>query len=109
MKPEVLEALRQACALSTQSAVAKRIGYSAQVVNQVLKGVYAGDVNRVERAIEGALLNASVECPVVGEIPQQRCVEHQRSPFRATNDAAVQLFHACRGGCPHSLIPKEGA
>lgn len=110
MKPEVLELLIRACKPpSTQAAIAKRINYSAQVVNQVIKGVYKGDLGRVEKAIEGALMNARVDCPVIGEIPQQRCIKNQREPLRATNEINVQLYNACRSGCANSLIPKEGA
>jgi DNA-binding transcriptional regulator YdaS (Cro superfamily) len=99
-----IEVLRQACAASNQPTVARRLGYSTSVVNQVLKGAYKGDLRRVQRAVEGALMGSTVECPVVGQIPRQRCVEHQRAPFRITSPTAVQLYHACRGGCPNSLI-----
>lgn len=99
-----IETLRQACAGSSQAAVAKRIGYSPTVVNQVLKGGYPGDLQRVQRAVEGALMGITVDCPVIGDMPRQRCIEHQRSPFRATSHMAVQLYDACRGGCPNSLI-----
>jgi hypothetical protein len=99
-----IEVLRAACAASTQPAIAARIHYSTTVVNQVLKGSYKGNLQRIERAVQGALMGSVVDCPVVGSIPQQKCMEHQRAPFRATNHMAVQLYNACRGGCPHSLI-----
>ena len=100
--------LSEACKGTSQVAVARKIGYSAAVVNAVLKGSYQGDLKRVQRAIEGALMAAVVDCPIVGEIPQQRCIEHQRAPFAATSAARVQLYHACRGGCTHSLIESAG-
>lgn len=99
-----IETLRAACAVSTQSAVSERIGYSAAVVNQVLKGTYKGDLRRVQKAVEGALMGSVVECPVIGLIPQQKCIEHQRAPFRITSPHAVQLYRACRNGCINSLI-----
>lgn len=101
--------LEQACKGSPQTVVARKIGYSAPVVNQVLKGTYNGDLKRVQRAVEGGLMAVVVDCPVVGEIPQQKCIEHQRAPFAATSAARVQLYHACRGGCTHSLIEQAGA
>lgn len=109
MSADWIELLRAACAASTQAAVARRLGYSSTVVNQVLKGSYTGDLARVKAAVEGALMQAEVDCPVCGSIPRQRCVEHQRAPFRATSPMSVQLYRACRGGCPHSLIPPAGA
>lgn len=103
-----INVLRAACAAATQANVAQRIGYSTAVVNQVLKGTYKGDSNRVQKAVEGALMGSTVDCPVVGDMPRQRCIEHQRSPLRTTNPMALQLHHACRNGCPNSLI-KSGA
>lgn len=102
-----IEVLRQACESSTQGAVAERIGYSTTVVNQVLKGAYKGDLQRVQRAVEGALMGSTVDCPVVGEIPRQKCVEHQRATFRSTNHMAVQLYNACRSGCPNSFLKRQ--
>jgi hypothetical protein len=48
------------------------------------------------------LMGAVVECPVIGEIPRQRCIEHQRRAhrFAATNPMRVQLSKACRV-CPN--------
>lgn len=97
-----IEVLRDACTHATQSAVARRIGYSTPVVNQVLSGTYKGDLNRVQAAVEGALMESMVECPVIGEIPRQRCIEHQRRPFTPTSPTNIQLYHACPT-CSHNL------
>lgn len=106
--PNWIEVLREACRSSSQSAVASRIGYSASALSAVLSGTYAGNLERVQRAVEGALMNHSVDCPVVGDMPRQRCVEHQRAPKAATNPMRVALYHACRSGCPHSFIQPAG-
>jgi hypothetical protein len=84
----------------SQGAVAKRVGYSTTVINQVLKGTYQGDLSRVQRAVEGALLGATVECPVLGELARQRCIEYQRRPFTPTNPMNVALWRACPK-CPN--------
>lgn len=99
-----IEVLRAACAASSQSAVAARIGYSAGAVSAVLSGTYNGNLERVQQAVEGALMASTVDCPVIGDLPRQRCVEHQRTPFTPTNPMRVRLYHACRSGCAHSLI-----
>ncbi|MDE2468835.1 MAG: helix-turn-helix transcriptional regulator [Bradyrhizobium sp.] len=98
-----LEILRAACAGGSQRDVSQKLGYSQTVVNQVLKGSYKGDLKRVRAAVEGALMQHEVECPVCGVIPRQRCVEHQRKPFTATSPMNVALYRACRGGCPNAL------
>lgn len=92
--------LRDACKVATQAAVADRIGYSAAVVNQVLKGTYKGDLSRVQKAVEGALMGLSVECPVIGDLPRNRCLDYQRQGFAATNPLRVQLSRVCPG-CKH--------
>lgn len=97
---EWIAVLRAECKRTTQTAAGKRIGYSAAVVNQVLKGTYKGDVTRVQQAVEGALMGRTVECPVIGELPRERCVEFQRRGFAATNPLRVQFFKTCPT-CPN--------
>lgn len=105
-----IEVLRAACEAKTQAAVAERIGYSPATVNQVLKGAYKGDLRRVEEAVRGALMGESVECPVIGDLPRQRCIEHQRraGSFAATNPTRVQLARACKT-CEHAIVRQEVA
>lgn len=103
--PEWIAILRAACTQRSQAAVARELGYTSPVVCQVLKGTYKGDVNRVQAAVEGALMQLQVDCPVLGLISRQRCVENQRRPFTPTNPMNVQLYRACRSGCPHSFLP----
>lgn len=99
-----IEALKSECKRTSQTRAATAIGYSASTVNQVLKGTYKGDMKSIEQAVRGALMGATVECPVIGEIPRNRCIDHQRraGKFAATNPMRVQLHQACRNGCKHS-------
>lgn len=92
-----LETLRAACEQQGQKPIAKQIGFSATTVSQVLSGSYSADTKRIKTAVEGALMGATVECPVIGEIPRQRCIEHQRRAGKpaATNPMRVQLARAC--------------
>ena len=108
-----IEVLRVASANGKQKSVAKQIGYSSSVISQVLTGTYRDELpperrqqalKRIQMAVEGALLKAEVACPILGELPQQKCIELQRRPFSAANPTDVQLYRSCRGGCPHSLI-----
>ena len=46
----------------------------------------------------------TVNCPVVGEIAKDRCLNHQAAPFASTNPQRVSLYKACRGGCSHSAL-----
>lgn len=95
------------CARTSQAKVAIAIGYSAAVVNQVLKGSYKGDLKAVQKAFEGAFMGATVNCPVLGTLASNRCLEIQGQPFAATNPGRVALYRACRNGCPHSRLSQE--
>lgn len=106
-----LEALREACAASTQAEVARRLALagdgkypSPAVINQVLGGRYTGNIVRLRALVEGVLLAEYVDCPVLGDLPRQRCLEHQsrRGTFAPTNPSRVLLFKVCPT-CEHRL------
>ena len=99
-----LEMLREECERTSQEAAGRRIGYSGSTVNQVLAGKYKGDLRAIEKAVSGALMSAVVECPVLGSLATNRCIEEQRRPLVSTNPLRVRLYKACRAGCPHSRI-----
>ena len=104
MPPEAesswLAALRAAAKAQGQKAVGLRIGYSTAVVSQMLSGTYKGDLSRVQQAVEGALMGATVECPLVGELPRQRCADYQRRGFESTNPMRVAMSRECPK-CPN--------
>ncbi len=106
---EWLAALKTACADTSQAAVARQLGVSASMINQALKGAYKGDLSRLKTLVEGRLLNQTVACPVAGDIPKQKCLEHQgrNSRMATVNPLFSRLYRACRSGCPHSKLPKE--
>lgn len=103
-EPLWMVVLREAVAASSLNAVGKQIGYSGAMLSAVLNGKYNAGLDRVQKAVEGGLMGARVKCPIVGDIGRQKCIEHQRAPFAATNPMRVKLYHACRDGCTHSLI-----
>lgn len=101
--PRWIRELRQQCDDKTQAAVAKEIGYSSTVVNQVLRGCYVGDMEKVERAVRGAYLGETVHCPGMGdELETHRCLEWQRKPFSPANTQNVRMFRHCHGTCPNA-------
>lgn len=106
--PDWLQILADECQASSQAKVAKRLGYSAATVSLVLKGTYSGDLQKVEQAVRGALMRQTVACPVLGDIPAQDCLGHQKAPFSTASPERVRLYRACRSGCPHSRIQSKG-
>lgn len=101
-----VEVLREHAARSGQAATARLIGYSPTVVNQVLKGKYPGDLCAVEQRVMGALMGATVDCPVVGELPRNKCLDHQKAAFAPTNPERALLWRTCPG-CTHRLVTSK--
>jgi hypothetical protein len=106
--PEWVEALAIEANRTTGAAAGRRIGYSGSVVTSVCKATYAGDIGAVEAKVRGALMGATLECPVLGEIGRDRCLDEQKKRHVATSAVRTALFHACRSGCQHSRLKSEG-
>lgn len=102
--PDWIAVLADECDRTTQKATGARIGYSAGVVNAVLKRAYKGDYSAVEQSVRGALMAATVNCPVLGELTTDRCLQQQRQPFAAHNPQRIALWRACRTACVHSRL-----
>ncbi len=107
VRPDWVKALAIACDVSSQSAVARQLGYSPAVVSTVLANKYQGDLTAVEQAVRGALMAQTILCPVVGELSSQACNAHQRQPWAPHNPQRIQFYKACRAGCPHSRLNRE--
>jgi hypothetical protein len=102
--PDWVEELAEEATRSTGVAVAKKIGYAGAVVTQIVRRKYPGDIARVEQKVRGALMGATVVCPILGEIGRDRCLDEQKMPNSATSSIRSKLYRACRSGCPHSRI-----
>lgn len=104
----ILELARYADHYGLKGASA-RIKYARSTISQVIGGTYRGDMKRVEECVRGALMGVTVDCPVIGDLARDKCLDWQNKPFDATNSHRVRMFHACRRGCPHSKFTKETA
>lgn len=103
--------LKHQCDASSQSKVAAVLRRSSgdnfpspTVINQVIKSKYPGRLDRLQSLVEGVYMNITVNCPVVGEIPSDQCIEYQGRQYAATNPTRIKLYQACRSGCQHSNI-----
>jgi hypothetical protein len=106
--PDWIEELANEADRTTAAAASKRIGYSGAVISYVLSKSYPGDVARVEAKVRGALMGLTVDCPIVGEIGRDRCLDEQRMSNTGASSIRAKLYRACRSGdCPHSRINQE--
>ena len=103
--PDWILALAREIDATSNARAAKRIGYSSAVANSIVSHTYRGDYPAVEQAVRGALMDQTVDCPVVGEINADQCSANQRRKLNPTNPRNVRLWRACHhGGCPHSRV-----
>ncbi|MFO1421212.1 MAG: helix-turn-helix transcriptional regulator [Candidatus Competibacteraceae bacterium] len=104
-----LDVLRDRCERTSQADVARRLGVSAALVNQAVRGLYKGDLERLQTLVEGVLSGQTVTCPVIGPLLKNKCLEHQERErrFATANPLKAQLYRACRSGCPHSKLTRE--
>lgn len=82
----------------------RSVGYSVGTLSTVISCSYRGDVERVAGKVRGALMGATVDCPALGEIGRDACLDWQKKPFAATSAARVAVYRACRAGCPFSKL-----
>lgn len=94
--PAWVLALAQACDASSQVAVARRIAYSPPTVSQVISNTYRGDLVRLEAAVSGIYLAATVDCPVLGEMARNVCLEWQERPYTDASSLHIRMWRACK-------------
>jgi hypothetical protein len=106
--PDWVQTLAEACDRTSQGAVAKKIGMSASVVSATIKANYKGTYDGIEARVRGALMAEEVECPVLGPLRKDACLDHQKRAqnFAATSTMRVRMYRACKGGCVHSRLVK---
>ena len=100
--PDWVMVMAEACDNQNQKRVAEQMCYSPAVINTVLSKTYKGDLIAVKQAVEGAFLAATVQCPIMGDLQANKCMENQRRPYAATNALRVRLYKACNSDCPNS-------
>lgn len=99
--PDWVLRLATECLATSQSAVAKRLSRSASLISNVLHAKYPGDMATVEDLVRGALMKATLQCPVLGELPTHVCRgwRDKAKHFSGHNALRVTMFRACTR-CP---------
>jgi hypothetical protein len=106
--PDWIEALARLATDTSATAAAKKIGYSSSLLSALFRGSYSGDFEKLEQKVRGVLMGVNVECPVLGEIGADQCLDEQGKKHVGTSAIRTSLYHACRNGCPHSRIVLQG-
>ncbi len=91
-----MELLTKAVAEYGQAAVARKLKYSASAVNQILKGKYAGNTDKLLQKVAEVYGADTVQCPVMGEIALSKCADERRKPFAPSSPQRAKLWRACK-------------
>ncbi|RJF70900.1 transcriptional regulator [Rhodopseudomonas palustris] len=102
--PDWVAELAREATRTTATRTARRIGYSPAVLSAVFAAKYQGNMKTVEARVRGALMGLTVDCPVVGEIGRDRCLDQQRMGNTGASSIRARLYRACRGDCQHSNL-----
>lgn len=102
--PQWIQELARLATSQGLNGCAKKLGYSSAVISQTISNKYRGDLAKLEEKVRGALMGETVVCPIQGEIGRHTCLEWQSKPKAITNATRIQMYQACRGGCPFSYV-----
>jgi len=105
--PDWVKALAEEATRTSGTEMARRLGYSPAVVTGVINATYAGDLATVEAKVRGLLMNETVDCPVLGELTRDRCLNEQKMSRIGSSSLRARISRACRSGCPHSRLSKS--
>lgn len=107
--PDWVQALARECDATSQAVAGKRLEISGSTVNQVLRNRYPAGLDRVAATVRGRLMQATVECPVLGALLTDLCKEWQdkaAAPFHDTGGLRRKMRAACRA-CPRSKFARR--
>lgn len=102
--PDWIIELAKAAMETNQRVTGDKIGYSSSVVSQAISRTYAGDIDRVEEKVRGALMKQKVSCPILVEVARDTCLNWQKKPIAGTSSLRMKMYRACRSGCPNSRL-----
>lgn len=105
--PDWILVLATACDATSQAEVAARLGRSKTLVSLTVNGRYTRDLRAVEQTVRGVLMAATVNCPVVGELSTDQCLQHQQARGASHNPQRVMFNRACPH-CEHANANKGG-
>lgn len=101
--PDWIEVLaRAADSAVSQSELGTRLGLPASSISAVIGNTYPGKTSAIEARVRGVLLKLRVDCPVMGAIARNVCMDLQKQPFSGASPARAKLYGACRK-CPNFL------
>lgn len=96
--PEWVARLAAEVDATSLARAGERVGYGKSALSMVISKAYGAGTAKVQAAVEERLgvSGAAVECPILAEIPLDRCRTAQAAPFQPSVPLAGMLRAACR-------------
>ena len=104
--PAWVRLLAEACDADSLRKVAVKLDVSPASISLAI-GNKRENLEFIRERVEQRLMAIQVGCPVLGEISGDRCLQEQARPYSSANPLRIQIFRACRNGCPHYREKKE--
>lgn len=98
--PDWIRALVEACSVNGLRATAARLDLSPAMVSLALNNKRK-NLQYIKARVEAVLMISIVACPVLGVMGMHECLQEQKRGYSAANPLQIQLYRACRDGCPH--------
>jgi hypothetical protein len=96
MSNDWLIVLKEEIARTSMRKAAVKLNYSATTLCMIINGRYPGGTDKIRAAVEAVLMNRTVTCPILDEIPVPRCRDQAAAPFNSNNAQNIALYRACR-------------
>lgn len=80
-------------------ATAERLDVSRTSVSLLLRNDYTASTEKMQATVEAFF--SRVNCPVLGEVSNERCQNEREKPFIGSNPMRIQLYRACQR-CPNN-------
>ncbi len=91
-----MQLLRAKVAESSQSKVAKALGYKPATISLILSDNYPGSPVTVLQKVAEVYGSETVPCPLHGELSLGACADHRRRARPGGNHERVQQYRACK-------------
>ena len=98
--PDWVRTPAEECDASSLRQVAAKIGASPAMVSLAVNK-RREKLDFIKAKVEARLMISMVACPVLGLMSRIACLQEQARGFSTANPLQVQLYRACRNGCPN--------
>jgi hypothetical protein len=98
--PDWIRALAEACDDAGLRATAGKLNVSPAMLSLAI-GRKRANLDWIKGKVERLLLVSMVACPALGVMSKDECLQKQAMPYSNANPLRMQLYRACRSGCPH--------